>query len=40
MVERSLALRVLAHLMMVLGLVIVAFPLYLAFVACLVPILS
>jgi sn-glycerol 3-phosphate transport system permease protein len=33
MVERSLALRVLAHLVMVLGLVIVAFPLYMAFVA-------
>jgi sn-glycerol 3-phosphate transport system permease protein len=33
MVERSPALRVLAHLVMVLGLVIVAFPLYLAFVA-------
>ena len=33
MVERSVTLRVLAHLVMVLGLVIVAFPLYLAFVA-------
>src|SRR5439155_19694014 len=30
---RSVTLRVLAHLVMVLGLVIVAFPLYLAFVA-------
>ena len=33
MVERSVSLRVLSHLVMVLGLVIVAFPLYLAFVA-------
>ena len=33
MVERSMSLRVLSHLVMVLGLVIVAFPLYLAFVA-------
>jgi sn-glycerol 3-phosphate transport system permease protein len=33
MVERSLGLRVLSHLVMLLGLVIVAFPLYLAFVA-------
>jgi sn-glycerol 3-phosphate transport system permease protein len=33
MVDRSPALRVLAHLVMVLGLFIVAFPLYLAFVA-------
>ncbi len=33
MVERSVSLRVLSHLMMVLGLLIVAFPLYLAFVA-------
>jgi len=33
MVERSVALRVLSHLVMVLGLVLVAFPLYLAFVA-------
>ena len=33
MVERSVAVRVLSHLVMVLGLVIVAFPLYLAFVA-------
>ena len=33
MVERNLFLRVLSHLVMVLGLLIVAFPLYLAFVA-------
>jgi sn-glycerol 3-phosphate transport system permease protein len=33
MVERNLALRVLSHLVMVLGLLLVAFPLYLAFVA-------
>jgi sn-glycerol 3-phosphate transport system permease protein len=33
MVERSATLRVLSHLVMVLGLTIVAFPLYLAFVA-------
>jgi len=33
MVERSPALRVLAHLVMVLGLLIVVFPLYMAFVA-------
>jgi sn-glycerol 3-phosphate transport system permease protein len=33
MVERNVGLRVLSHLMMVLGLLIVAFPLYLAFVA-------
>ncbi len=33
MVERSISLRVLSHLVMVLGLVLVAFPLYLAFVA-------
>jgi sn-glycerol 3-phosphate transport system permease protein len=33
MVDRSLTLRVMAHLVMVLGLIIVAFPLYLAFVA-------
>jgi sn-glycerol 3-phosphate transport system permease protein len=33
MVERNLSLRVLSHLVMVLGLLIVAFPLYLAFVA-------
>ena len=33
MVERSVSLRVLGHLVMVLGLLIVAFPLYLAFVA-------
>ena len=33
MVERNPALRVLSHVVMVVGLVIVAFPLYLAFVA-------
>ena len=33
MVERNLFLRVLSHLVLVLGLLIVAFPLYLAFVA-------
>jgi sn-glycerol 3-phosphate transport system permease protein len=33
MVERNRALRMLSHLVMVLGLLIVAFPLYLAFVA-------
>ena len=33
MVERNTGLRVLSHLMMVLGILIVAFPLYLAFVA-------
>ena len=33
MVERNFALRVLSHVVMVLGLVLVAFPLYLAFVA-------
>jgi sn-glycerol 3-phosphate transport system permease protein len=33
MVERSVALRVLSHLVMLLGVTIVAFPLYLAFVA-------
>jgi sn-glycerol 3-phosphate transport system permease protein len=33
MVERNLFLRLLSHLVLVLGLVIVAFPLYLAFVA-------
>ena len=33
MVERNIGLRVITHLVMVLGLVIVAFPLYLAFVA-------
>jgi sn-glycerol 3-phosphate transport system permease protein len=33
MVERNLGLRVLSHLVMVLGLLVVAFPLYLAFVA-------
>ena len=33
MVERNRTLVVLSHLVMVLGLVIVAFPLYLAFVA-------
>ena len=33
MVERSVTLRVLSHLVMVLGLLLVAFPLYLAFVA-------
>ena len=33
MVERNPALRVLSHLVMVLGMLIVAFPLYLAFVA-------
>jgi len=33
MVDRNLPLRVLGHLVMVLGLAIVAFPLYLAFVA-------
>jgi sn-glycerol 3-phosphate transport system permease protein len=33
MVERSLTLRVLSHLVMMLGLLIVAFPLYLAFIA-------
>jgi sn-glycerol 3-phosphate transport system permease protein len=33
MVDRSPALRVLAHLVMVLGLLIVVFPLYMAFVA-------
>jgi sn-glycerol 3-phosphate transport system permease protein len=33
MVERNVSVRVLSHVVMVLGLVIVAFPLYLAFVA-------
>ncbi len=33
MVERNLGLRVLSHAMMMLGLLIVAFPLYLAFIA-------
>ena len=33
MVERNRALRVLSHLVMVLGVLIVAFPLYLAFIA-------
>jgi sn-glycerol 3-phosphate transport system permease protein len=33
MVERNVGVRVLSHVVMVLGLVIVAFPLYLAFVA-------
>ena len=33
MIERSVGLRVLGHVVMVLGLLVVAFPLYLAFVA-------
>ena len=33
MIERSVGLRVLGHVIMVLGLLVVAFPLYLAFVA-------
>ena len=33
MIERSVGLRVLGHVVMVLGIVVVAFPLYLAFVA-------
>ena len=33
MVERSAILKIFAHLVMLLGILVVAFPLYLAFVA-------